>query len=430
MAAYDILGAAEPLMKRYYRPGRVYSEAYRKRAMLGMIPKKTGVTGGSPFGNARGGYEVPLILDDIAGESARFASAATARDGYSAIVWDCNRVKRYGTATIDGETVDAMDSVGAFVRASEPLMNSAINQVANSLAFMLYHNGTGMRGQVASVAGNVLTLTAATSYMARTYSLKRTLVSSTTQTGGTVNGSAGTKITGIVLDNGSGQALITVASATGIAANHYLFFLGDYTTSGDLAPVCFDGMGSWGPAPATVTAGDDFKNVDRSTWKEKLLMLHETIPLQTTKGDGSFVRNIREALAVLEANEGSPDALFVSPERWAQIESDLAANARYEMKYPSGQDSRGRVGFKTITFESAGVDVYKDPFCPPNTGYALQLNTWELFSTRAIPGPVSRDGSLYRRLENEDSIEFRIGGYGNLACMAPGHNMVLNFATS
>lgn len=159
-------------------------------------------------------------------------------------------------------------------------------------------------------------------------------------------------------------------------------------------------------------------------------MLHETIPLQTTKGDGSFVRNIREALAVLEANEGSPDALFVSPERWAQIESDLAANARYEMKYPSGQDSRGRVGFKTITFESAGVDVYKDPFCPPNTGYALQLNTWELFSTRAIPGPVSRDGSLYRRLENEDSIEFRIGGYGNLACMAPGHNMVLNFATS
>jgi hypothetical protein len=432
MAAFDILGAAEPLMKRYYRPGRVYSEAYRKRALLGMIPKKTGVTGGSPFGNARGGYEVPLILDDIAGESARFASAATARDGYSSIVWDCNRVKRYATATIDGETVDAMDNVGAFVSASKPLMNSAINQVANSLAFMIYHNGTGLRGVVANVTGTALTLTAATSYMARTYSLKRTLVSSATTGGGTIANGAGTKVTGIVLDNGSGQAVITVASATNIDAttNKYLFFLGDYTTSSDVAQVCFDGMGSWGPDPATVTGSDDFKNVNRSTWKEKLLMLHETIPNQTTKGDGSFVRNIREALAVLEANEGSPDALFVSPERWAQIESDLAANARYEMKYPAGQDTRGRVGFKTISFESAGVQVYKDPFCPPNTGYALQLNTWELFSTRAIPGPVSRDGNLYRRLENEDSIEFRIGGYGNLACTAPGHNMVLNFATS
>ena len=41
-----------------------------------------------------------------------------------------------------------------------------------------------------------------------------------------------------------------------------------------------------------------------------------------------------------------------------------------------------------------------------------------------------RDGKLYHRLENADEVEFRIGGYGNFACRAPGHNMVLNFATS
>ena len=161
-----------------------------------------------------------------------------------------------------------------------------------------------------------------------------------------------------------------------------------------------------------------------------MLMLHQTIPLQSTAGDGSFVRNIREALAELDANEGSADALFVSPQRWAQIESDLAAQARYEMMYPNQTMKEAKIGFKTISFESAGVRVYKDPFCPPNAGYALQLDTWEMFSIRRIPGPVSRDGNTYRRLEGADEVEARIGGYGNIACKAPGHNMVLNFATS
>ena len=433
MAAFDLLGAAEPLMKRYYDNRRVYSMAYRNRPLLGMMPKKTGVVGGSPFGNARGGYQVPLTLDDIAGESARFASAATARDGNSHIVWDMNRVKRYATYTIDGETVDAMTGVGAFMDASRPLMNSAINQVSNSLAYMAYHDGTGSRGQIAAKpSANVLRLTAATSYLARTLSLKRTLVSSS-DTGGSAapdGESTGSKITAIVLDNGSGQAEITVESGTNFLVNDYIFPLGDYTTSSDNANVCMDGLGSWGPAPAGITSGDDFKGVDRSVWKEKLLMLHETIPLQSTAGDGSFVRNIREALAVGEANEASLDSLFVSPARWAQIESDLAAQARYEMMYPNDDMKAAKVGFKTITFESAGVRVYKDPFCPPNTGYALQLDTWELFSIRRIPGAVSRDGNVYRRLEGEDEVEARIGGYGNIACRAPGHNMVLNFATS
>jgi len=363
MANFDLLGAAEPLMKRYYNDGRVYSMAYKNRPLLGMIPKKTGVVGGSPFGNARGGYQVALTTDEIAGESARFGSAVTARDGTSHIVWDMNRVKRYATSTIDGETVDAMTGVGAFMEATRPLMTSGINQISNSLSLMLYGDATGVRGQVASkgtgATANVLTLTAASSYLARGLGLKRTIVSST-DTGGSAapdGESTGTKITGISINPG-GQATVTVASATNISAGDYIFLLGDYTTSSDVANVCFDGLGSWGPAPAGVGAGDSFKGVNRSVWKEKLLMLHQTIPVQSTAGDGSFVRNIREALAVQTANEGSPDAIFVSPERWAQIESDLANNARYNMEMATD----GKTGFKTISFASAGVNVYADPW--------------------------------------------------------------------
>lgn len=430
MAAFDLLGSAEPLHKRFYDDRRVYSMAYKNRPLLAWLPKKTGVVGGSPFGNARGGYQVPLTIDDIAGESARFASAKTARDGNSHIVWDMNRVKRYATATIDGETIDSMTGVGAFMEASRPLMNSSINQVSNSLAYMAYHDGSGVRGQVASKSGNVLTLTSASSYQARALSLKRTLVSSTTTGGGTLDGEGtGTKITAIELNVG-GQAKITVASSTNISADDYLFVLGDYTATGENT-VCYDGLGSWGPAPAGVTSGDDFKGVDRSVWKEKLLMLHGTVPLQSTAGDGSFIRAIREQCAVVNANEGNPEVLFVSPARWAQIESDLASQSRYEMMMKD-EPFKGFTGFDSIVVNAAGgkINVVSDPFCPPNNGYLLQRDTWELFSTRRIPGPVSRDGSTFHRLEDADEVEFRIGGYGNIACRAPGHNMVLNFATS
>src|SRR5210317_1860134 len=106
--AFDLLGEAAPLMKRYYDDRRVYQMAFKNRPLFAWIPKKTGVTGGSPLGSGYGGYQVPITIDDIAGESATFSAAVTARDGDSHRVWQLNRIKRYATATIDWETVRAM----------------------------------------------------------------------------------------------------------------------------------------------------------------------------------------------------------------------------------------------------------------------------------------------------------------------------------
>lgn len=426
--AFDLLGAAEPYMKRVYDERALYSMAYDNRPLYAWVPKRTGILGGSPFGNANGGYQVPITIDDIAGESADFKTAAEDRDGMTGEVWQLNRVKRYGTSTMDGETIDSMGTnVGAFIQATRPLISSAINQVSNSMAYFFYGDGTGARGEVASKAGNALTLTAASSHQARALGLKRTIVSSSTASGGSLDGeSTGTKVTAIdFLPNG--QSVVTVADATNISVGDYLFIRGDYTASGanQVAP---EGLGSWGPDPTTITAGNPFKGVDRATYKSKLLMLHATIANQTTPGDGSFVRGIREAAATLGANEGKPDALFVSYQRWAQIESDLASQSRYEMM----MGSDGVTGFDSIVINCGGrrVKCVADPWCPPNTGYLLQRDTWEMYSTKQFPTFLGRDGNTFHRLELEDSIEFRLGGYANFACKAPGHNMVLNFATA
>jgi hypothetical protein len=60
----------------------------------------------------------------------------------------------------------------------------------------------------------------------------------------------------------------------------------------------------------------------------------------------------------------------------------------------------------------------------------LQRNTWELFSIDRVPDFVSDDGNRLHRLENADEVEFRLGGYFNVVCRAPGHNMVITFATA
>lgn len=422
--AYDLLGNAAPLMKRRYDDRSVYKTAFTDRPLFAWIPKKTGITGGSPLGDGYGGYQVPISIDDIAGESANFAAAVAARDGDTAKVWQLNRIKRYGTATIDWETVRAMkDDVGAFMRAITPRIDSAINQMSNSIALQLYGDSSGARGIIdtGGVTGEVVTLTAASSYLARGWGLKRSVQASTAAFGGTARGTTA-KIEGVYLNPG-GKAEITfetggVAALTGLTDGDYLFPSGDHGATAATA-VCLDGMLSWGPDPTTITGGDDWKGVDRSVYKERLLMLHYDA------SSGDIDANVRLAAATLQANGGQPDVLFLHPNRWAALETALVGGARYEMML--GTDAS--TGFDTIVINAGGkkCNVVSDPWCPPDQGFMLKKSTWEMFSIDRVPDFVSDDGNRLHRMEGADQVEFRMGGYFNVVCRAPGHNMVINF---
>jgi hypothetical protein len=113
---------------------------------------------------------------------------------------------------------------------------------------------------------------------------------------------------------------------------------------------------------------------------------------------------------------------------WAAIESDLASQSRYEMMM--GSDAR--TGFDSIVINAGGgkINVVADPWCPENKGYMLQRNTWEMFSIDRFPDFVSDDGNRLHRMEDADSVEFRMGGYYNTLCRAPGHNIELTFTAA
>ena len=241
MADFSLLDNAAPLLKRYYDDRRVYSMSYKNRPLYAWLPKKTGVTG------ERGGYNVPVTIDDIPGESATFADAVTARDGDSHEVWQLNRIKRYATATLDWETVRAMSNdMGAFMRAVTPRINSAINQLSNSTAWGLYHNGTGARGDY--VTANITVGVDGTIELenfedARSFSLRRTCVVAALESGGALI--AGTaKVTGISI--ATGVITFDDIPAGWDVATASIFMLGDHSTS-STALKNIDGMASWGP---------------------------------------------------------------------------------------------------------------------------------------------------------------------------------------
>jgi hypothetical protein len=394
--------------------------AYKNRPLYAWIPKKTGVVG------EQGGYNVPVTIDDIPGESADFGSAVTARDGDSHEVWQLNRVKRYGTATLDWETVRAMsNSMGAFMKAVTPRINSAINQLANSTAWALYRDGTGARGAYATA--NITVGAAGTIILddfedARSFSLRRTCVVSATASGGTLlDGGSTAKVTAV--DIKTGTITFDTIPANWDVATAFIFMLGDYSTGATLRVI--DGMGSWGTDPTGVSAGQFFKGVERAKFKDKLLMLHETVNVSSTE---TISAGVRRAAAIVQANEGSPDALFIGPLRWAELESDLASQSRYEMML--GSD--GRTGFDSIVINAGGgkINVVADPWCPEANGYMLERDTWNMFSIDRFPDFVSEDGNRLARIMDADEVEFRMGGYYNTVCRAPGHNLVITFTTS
>jgi hypothetical protein len=51
-----------------------------------------------------------------------------------------------------------------------------------------------------------------------------------------------------------------------------------------------------------------------------------------------------------------------------------------------------------------------------------------MFSIDRFPDFVSEDGQRLARIMDADEVEFRMGGYYNVVCRAPGHNLVINFA--
>lgn len=384
-------------LKQMYSPEKVKNLVYADHPLLALVPKMENFVGEN--------YVQPIIHSNPQGASATFANAQANKTASKIKKFTITTNKDYALASIDNETILASkNNSGAFMSAVTLETDGAFATAARSLAISLYGSGTGKIGRVKSdySSGTTIYLSQAADIVHFEVGMKINF--STADGGGSV---IATKPTVDAIDRNLGT--ITVSDATSVAPNHYIFRDGDYDSK-------LKGLAAW--LPASVSGSDSFFGLNRSVDVSRLAGIQY---------DGS-ASPIEEALisaaSRLAREGGKPTHCFMSYEKYAELEKSLGSKVQYiDLK------TEVDVGFRGVVVNGprGPIKVIADQDCPADKAYLLQLDTWKLLSRGQAPQILNMDGLDKLRDASADSIELRVGYYGQLSCSAPGYNCAISF---
>lgn len=378
------------IFKRKYLDDEVADMVQRDHPMFTMVPKK---------GNFVGDHQAYSIhYGDPQGISGTLSTAitnASSSKGKQPIVY---RTSKYGVITIQSEAMRASTNGGAFVEAVTKETDRIIRALGTNLAFDLYRDGTGVRGQRSSINGNIVTLT--TPDDARNFFVGMTVVADNSATGLTPNVGT-TTVTAISLSGGT-VTLANAAAIAGFANSDYLFREGDPGT-------CMEGLELCTPLTAP-SAGESFRGIDRSSYEELLagVRINDTgTPIEENVG----------LAAVKVAQSGLKiDKVFLNPIRFYEV--SRRQNAKVEMV----AGGTATMGFESLVYQTAAgaVRFVSDPDCPTNRFRCVRNDSHFLWHLDGLTHIVRDDGNVSMRQATADGIEIRARFWGNYVQPEPG----------
>lgn len=393
-------------LKEMYADGVGYVDEL-DTPLLSMFPKRTDFTGNY--------YIQPTQYANNAGRSGALATAQSAANGAAGVRWQISAAQDYGVIQIDGQTLRASGGgqmsradARSFLEARAEELRTTTEALNQALAHSLYRDGTGRRGQRASLAGNIVTLTDANDALFFEVGMVVGAVSTAPalRTGTTT-------VTAVSRGMGPGAtSTVTLASAAAIAAfadTDFLFVQGDYLTQNRR----INGLAAW--VPATAPTATLFNGIDRTVDASRLGGLRYT-------GTEPLVERLINAEAAANVQGAKLDIFSMHPTTLALVKNILGDKIRYV----DTKSFSGRVSFKTVEIDTmyGSVKLLGDRFCPTGIAYGLQLNTWKLVSRGPCPGPLDHLGTgEFFTMTAADSIEGRLGYYADTACSAPGYNI-------
>lgn len=398
---------------------------YKKNPLLALIPKDE-----SPSGMAGKYMPVPLIFGTPQGRSANFANAQSNQTAPQLASFFVYRVSNYQLATITNELLEATkDSAGAFIEESKMVIDTAFRNISNDLALDLYKDGSGNRGQIASITTGVIQLSIPADVV--NFEVGMLLVSYSVS-GNTYTQSTGAA-TGYVIAVNRYAGTVTVSATVGGAAGTPTNWSTSFPNLGVQGDVSFGtlaartsfakvtGLAGWGPT-SIATPGENFWGVDRS----------QDSRMQFVIGQNTNTETIEEALidaASLVAREGGqPDMCFMSFASYAALEKSLGSKVQYvDVKHEEAD-----IAFAGIRIHApyGQITVIPDRNCPAQLAYLLDMSTIKFRSLGKAPHMLTygMEGLEGLRVGNADALEMRIGYYGNLVCSAPCWNCVLQLS--
>lgn len=311
------------------------------------------------------------------------------------------RKPKFGVIVIDGEALAASrGNKGAFFDLVTMETDAVLIEHGDSLAFDFYRDTNGIRGRQSSIAGNVVTLTAAVD--ARNFKEGMTVGASPNSDGSTPR--TGTTTITALDEVGGTITLQNAASITGLQNNDYFFRDGDPGT-------CCEGLEVCTPLTAPV-GGDSFRGKDRSA--------------NVTRYAGSRVNDVNTTIeenmglcAVYVSRAGrshNVDMGFLEPTKFWEVARRM--NAKVEFDAGGGT---ANYGFQYINIHTpAGVlKVYADPDSRTDRGRLTRSGSQYLKTLDGYPHIVTDDGMPSLRQASANAIEARSASWGNLIQVDP-----------
>lgn len=403
--------AVTPVLKELVAGQKVESEIYKNNPFFALMPKNT--EGGGKY------YPSPVQIGAGQGRSATFSNAQAniSPDVYREFL--VTYAKDYGIGRIDNQVIlGAKNDKQAFVNAVKRMLDSATQNIKNSLASALFRSGTGSIGQIGSISTGVITLASPLDVVQ--FEVNQKLNAAATD-GGTPRAAAGYVI---AVNRSSGTVTVSTSyggaagTPSGWTANDFLLVDGDSNAK-------ITGLAGW--IPFTAPSAAAFFGVDRTA---------DVVRLAGNRLDAtgqSIEEGLQDFLTQIAINGGQPDYFITNPNSYTALQKSMGSKAQIvQLAVDIGKEYKATVGFSALEVQMSGmtVKVLQDRNCPAQFGYALQMNTWEFVSLGQAPSILTygSEGLEMLRVYNEDSAELRMGYYGNLVCSAPAYNGVIKMA--
>lgn len=396
---------AYPILKEYYDNQPVRNLLERSHTLYAMLAKDTEFSGRT--------YPQPVWYGTSSG-SADFNTAQTNQSPDKNAEFSIPITTSYTLATVQNAALQAArNDKGAFINLLKQRTKGAMENAIARDAWMLYRTGTGTIGRIATagITSGVITLTNPTDALA--FQVNQVLVASDTDFG-TARAGVGYVISS---DVSSGKVVVASSGAGGSAATPSGWVAGDYLASQGDPNAQIAGLGIWLPAVGSSlrpTPGTPkiFMGVDRSPDPTRLC--GTALNLSGMDIESALI----ELFSQVRMVGGRPEYGFINSVSMRALQKAL--QARHQYTSVSVTNDAG------ITFPGVEVGnavILEDSDCPPQTAYALQMDTWKMVSYGKAPQILTyEDGITAFRTANNDSVEARVGGYRNLVCDGPVKN--------
>lgn len=380
----------EALLPIFQNKGEIEDQTYSLHPVLALVPKTENYYGD-------GDWKIAMKYKRISGRSHRFSKAQDNRKPSKRARFTQERAKNYAIAGIEVELIKASkNNPQSLADAAKEELEDAMEVIILQTAKEILRDGTGSLGQI-STASNVATDTIALANPDEivNFEVGDTLSFSSAAGSGARVGEAEV----IAINREDGELTFSAALntlVTGVQVSDYI------QIDGDLGEA-LDGFESWNPLTAPTSS--PFKGVDRTVDLTRLSGVR--MDLTGRSQQEAWIR----LLSRMWREGGRAKFGVCSTARWEELEIDLGADRQYV------DVEVGTFGFSALKVNSPNgpVAIMQDPFMQNDRIRAWNNDKHELKTLEGFPTLLDEDSLKMMRAPDGDSVELRVGTYGNYA---------------